>query len=101
MRRSHSRMLTDGQVAILEAQRKALGLSQRAFRAKGVGPTLKNEGCVHSDNSVKMRIDRVINARMRCPTSEETLLAIATALEWTLLELEAALDAVSAESVSR
>ena len=100
MRHSHSRLLTDGQVAILEARRKALGLSPRSFRER-VAAALKKEGCVHTDNSVKMRIDRVINARMRRPTSEETLLAIATALESTLLELEAALDGARAELAPR
>ncbi len=44
-----------------------------------------------------MRLDRVLNARMRCPTSEETPIA----LEWTLLELEAALEGATGELVER
>lgn len=43
-------------------------------------------------NSVRMRFDRVFNPRLRRPTTEPTLLALARALEWSILELEAKLE---------
>jgi hypothetical protein len=38
-----------------------------------------------------MRVDRVFYPRMRCPISETTKVALAQALEWTLLEFEKAI----------
>jgi len=51
---------------------------------------LQREGCVHSLGSAKMRLDRVLNPRLRRRVSETTLMALAHALSWTLLDLEAA-----------
>ena len=64
-----------------------------------VAAALQKEGCAATPDSVKKRVDRVFNPRMRCPTSEETLFAIALALEWTLPEMEAALESAAAELV--
>jgi hypothetical protein len=46
---------------------------------------------VQSHSDVKMRLDRVFYSRMRRPTTETTKVALARALEWTLLELEKAI----------
>lgn len=46
---------------------------------------------MHTFASARMRLDRVLNPRLRRPTSEATLIALAAALDWTFLDLEAAL----------
>lgn len=78
-------------MAPLEARGKELGLSRRSLLER-FGAALKSDGIAPAPNSVKMRLDRVLNPRMRCPTSDETLLALAIALEWTFLDLEAVLE---------
>ena len=79
-------MLSDAEVARLEARGKWLGLSRRMLLER-FAAALKRDGIAPTPNSVKMRLDRVLNPRMRRPTSDETLLALATALDWSVLEL--------------
>lgn len=90
MRHTHSQILTDAQAALLQERRKRLGLS-RSMLLQKFEAALQREGCVHSLASAKMRLDRVLNPYLRRPATEATLTALAAALSWTLLELEAAL----------
>jgi hypothetical protein len=91
MRHSHSQTLSGAQVARLEYRRKALGYSRRALLLR-FEKALQRDGYVHSLASAKMRLDRVVNPYLRRPVSEATLLALAAALDWTLPELEAAIQ---------
>jgi hypothetical protein len=91
MRHSHSQTLSDAQVARLEYRRKALGYSRGALLLR-FEEALQRDGYVHSLASAKMRLDRVVNPYLRRPVSEATLLALAAALDWTLPELEAAIQ---------
>ena len=59
---------------------------------------LRRDGVNLADNSVRMRLDRVLNPRLRRPATEQTLRALAWALQWSLLELEAKLEEVGARS---
>jgi hypothetical protein len=88
-------MLSNAQVARLETRRKMLGLS-RAGLLKRFEAALQREGCVHTLSSAKMRLDRVLNPRLRRPATEPTLMALASALEWTFPELEAELQLTEA-----
>ena len=91
MRHSYSQKLSDAQVVRLETRRKMLGLSRAGLLVR-FEESLQREGCVHTLASAKMRLDRVLNPRLRRPVSEGTLLALAEALDWSLLELESALQ---------
>jgi len=93
MRHSHSQTLSDARVARLEDRRKTLGLSRRALLLR-FEEALQRDGYVHSLASAKMRLDRVVNPYLRRPVSEATLLALASALDWTLPELEGAIQPV-------
>ena len=95
MSHARSRMLSDAQVALLEARRKALDLSIPRFRER-FDEALRRDGIHLADNSVRMRLDRVLNPRLRCPTTEQTLLALARALDWSILVLEAKLEEAGA-----
>lgn len=86
-----SRILTDAQVALLEARRRSLGLSLPNLRAR-FARALGADGAFASKSTIRTRLNRVIKVRMRCPTSEETLIALAVSLEWSIVELEAELD---------
>ncbi len=91
MSHARSRMLTDAQVAMLELHRKALELSLPSFRLR-FDEALQRDGIHLAENSVRMRLDRVLNPRLRCPTTEQTLMALARALGMSILELEAKLE---------
>jgi len=39
-----------------------------------------------------MRLDRIFYSKMRCPMSETTKLALARALDWSLLDLQKAIS---------
>jgi hypothetical protein len=90
MRQPHSYVLRDNQVAKLEEQRKALGLSRPCLLQK-FEQALSSEGAVHTLGAAKMRLDRVFNSRLRRAVTEPTLIALASALDWSFLELEEAL----------
>lgn len=87
---SLSRNLNDAQIKRLELRRKILGLT-RADLLHRFEEALRRQGCVHTLGAARMPLDRVFNPRLRRPTSEATLVALASALEWTLLELESEL----------
>ena len=91
MRRSFSQLLSDAQISRLETRRKILGLTRAALLNR-FEEALQREGCVHTFASARMRLDRVLNPRLRRPTSEATLIALAAALDWTFLDVEAALE---------
>lgn len=100
MRYFHSQMLSDAQVAQLETRRKMLGLSRSALLLK-FEAALQREGCVHALSSAKMRLDRVLNPHLRRPASETTLLALATALDWTLPQLEEEMQSAASNGEGR
>ena len=79
MSHARSRMLSDAEVALLEARRKALDLSLPRFRER-FDEGLRRDGVNLADNSVRMRLDRVLNPRLRRPATEQTLRALAWAL---------------------
>jgi hypothetical protein len=87
---SLSQNLTDAQIQQLELRRKMLGRTRTDLLHR-FEEALRGQGCVHTLAAARMRLDRVLNPRLRRPTSEATLIALASALGWTLLELEAAL----------
>lgn len=91
MRHSLSQILSDAQVDRLEVRRKLLGLTRAGLLSR-FEEALQREGCVHTLGAAKMRLDRVLNPRLRRPASEATLLALARTLDWTLPELESALE---------
>ncbi len=95
-----SRRLTDAEIAILEKRARALGLSPRRLLER-FGEALKRDGIAPAPGSIKTRLDRVLNPRMRCPTSEETFLALAAALEWSRVELDTALEGAAATAAER
>ena len=88
-----SRILTDAQVALLDERRRALGLSARMWRDR-FGEALGRDGAVASKSTTRTRLNRVISVRMRCPASEETLIAVAVSLEWSIADLEAEFEGV-------
>jgi hypothetical protein len=90
MHRPQSHSLTDTQVTLLVQRRRDLGFSPQTLRGR-FEEALRRDGCVFVSASARMRLDRVLNPSMRLPASEGTLLALASALEWTLAELETAL----------
>jgi hypothetical protein len=77
-------------VAELESRRKTLGLT-RAMLLHRFEEALRKAGCIHTDEAVKMRLNRIFNRRMRRPLSEETQAALAAALDWSIPELESAI----------
>ena len=77
-----------------------LGLS-RAGLLKRFEAALQREGCVHTLSSAKMRLDRVLNPRLRRPATEPTLMALASALEWSFPQLEAELQLTEASNGER
>lgn len=84
-------MLSNPQVARIHRRRKALGLTMPDLLAR-FADALRRAGSVHTTAAAKMRLDRVLNPRMRKPVSEETKRALARALEWTLEELEQSVE---------
>lgn len=89
-RSSRGLRLSNAQVAELESRRKVLGLTRATLLHK-FEEALKKCGCIHTDEAVKMRLDRVFNPRMRRPMSEETEGALAAALDWSIPQLESAM----------
>ena len=87
MKRSKGQKLSDAEVARVEKRRKALNLTDADLVAR-FAAALKTAGCVHAIGSAKMRLDRVINPRMRRPVSDSTKLALARALEWKVEEFD-------------
>ncbi len=87
MRQSHCEMLSDLQVAQIELRRKALGLTTSVLLQR-FAAALKTSGCNQTISSAKMRLDRVINPRMRRPISDETKNALARALDWDFQEFD-------------
>jgi hypothetical protein len=104
MRHTNAENLSDAQVARLEARRKALGLTRAALLRK-FEEALKKDGCIHTEAAAKMRLDRVLNPRLRRAISEETKVALAVALDWKIAEFESAIgnrvDGLGAESDGR
>lgn len=94
MRRSSCQSISDAQVARLESRQKALGLT-RATLLLRFEEALKRSGSVHTEAAAKMRLDRVLNRRMRRPMSEGTKSALAQALDWTIPQLERAIRVCS------
>jgi hypothetical protein len=86
-RHSNCLRLSDTHVARLEAHRKALGLTRRALLQK-FEEALKKNGCIHTKAAAKMRLDRILNRRMRRPMSEETKASLAAAFECSIPQLE-------------
>jgi hypothetical protein len=80
-------MLSDAQVALIHRRRKALGLTIGDLHAR-FADALRARGCVHVANSAKMRLDRVLNPKMRRPVTEVTQSALAQALGWSLDDFE-------------
>lgn len=91
MRNSDTELLSQRQVTQLEKRRKSLGLT-RTVVLERFARALKAAGWIHTQAAAKMRLDRVFNPRMRRPTSEATKAALACALDWTLSELESAIQ---------
>jgi len=87
-RHSSSLKLSDAQVARLDTHRKTLGLTRRALLQK-FEEALKKNGCIHTEAAAKMRLDRILNRRMRRPMSEETQASLAAAFECSVPQLEA------------
>jgi hypothetical protein len=83
------------------------GSNERAREEKarrlwgGFDEGLRRDGINLADNSLRMRLDRVLNPRLRCPTTEQTLRALGWALEWSIVELEAKLEEAGARSGGR
>ena len=88
---SLSQNLTDAQIRRLELRRKMLGLTRTDLLDR-FEEALRRQGCVHTLGAARMRLDRVLNPRLRRPTTESTLIALGSALGWTLLELETELQ---------
>src|SRR5436190_21477918 len=91
-RSSRGLRLSNAQVALLESRRKTLGLT-RMMLLHRFEETLKKGGCIHTDKAVEMRLNRIFNRRMRRPMSEETEMALAAALDWSVPEFESAISA--------
>lgn len=87
MKHPNSVFFTNAQVARIEARRRALGLTMQPFVEK-FALALKGLGCNQTSASAKMRLDRVLNPRMRKPVSETTKAALAQTLGWSLQEFE-------------
>ena len=87
---SSCELLTDNGVARLEKRRRQLELTKAEFRLR-VDEVLAARGLHHSRRATRMRLDRVFLPRMRRPISELTRIVLASALEWRLDQLEAAL----------
>jgi len=92
MRWSTPELLSDAQVARLQRRlQKELGLTSAQFLARFKQALREDTGFVQSHAAAKMRLDRVFYPRMRTRTSDTTKLALARALDWTLLQLENAI----------
>ena len=85
-------LLSDAQVARIQRRlQEELGLTSAQFLARFKEALREDTGVVQSHAAAKMRLDRVFYRRMRRRTSDTTKLALARALDWTLLELEKAI----------
>lgn len=100
MRHSSSEILSDAQVALIERRRKTLGVTCGALLER-FERALKTAGYVHTEAAAKMRLDRILNPRMRRPMSEPTKAALAQALDWTVPEFEAAIGKKKDRQVRR
>jgi thiamine pyrophosphate-dependent acetolactate synthase large subunit-like protein len=92
IRRSSCEKLSDAQVAKIEARRRTLNLTREKLLER-FDQFLKEAGFVYDGlGAAKMRLDRVLNPRMRRPISESTKVALAQALGWTIAQFEKALS---------
>lgn len=83
-------LLSDAQVARIKDRQKELGLTSDQFFER-FKAALKDLNVAQSDSAVRMRLDRVFYSRMRRATTETTKLALARALDWTLLDFQKAI----------
>ena|ERR1051325_1226915 len=88
MRWGAPELLSDLQVERIKDRQKELGLTSEEFFNRFKNALTDLTGPVQSDSAVKMRLDRVFYSRMRRPLSEKTKLALARALDLTLLGFE-------------
>ncbi len=90
MRRSTHQKLSNEQVRRIERRRQELGLTRAGFLYK-FEEALRALGCVHTIEAAKMRLDRVLNPRMRRPTTDDTKMALAAALGWNVAQFDSAI----------
>lgn len=85
---ARSAKLTAEQITLIERRRKSLGLTREKFLAKFTSSLNAVTGIATSASTVKMRLDRALNAKMSCPVSDTTKVALARALDWSVNEFE-------------
>jgi hypothetical protein len=88
MRWGTPELLSDLQVERIKDRQKELGLTSKEFFDRFKSALTELNGPVQSDAAVKMRLDRVFYKKMRRPTTETTKLALARALDLTLVGFE-------------
>ena len=87
MRWRSPELLSDTQVARIQRRQQELGLTNAQLLERFKQALKEDSGVVQSHGAAKMRLDRIFYSRMRLPTTETTKVALARALDWTLLEL--------------
>lgn len=87
MRHSKCEPFTDAAVEKIEQRRKSLNLTRGDLLSR-FADALTNAAGARASGSAKMRLDRVLNPRMRRPVSDGTKAALANALRWTLAEFD-------------
>ncbi len=83
-RQSACELVTEAHVSRIEARRKTVGMTREQLRQR-FDQALKFG---HTPEAARMRLDRVLNTKMRRPMSDTTKAALAEALGWTTDEFE-------------
>ena len=91
MRWRSPELLSDAQVARIQRRQKERGLTNHQLLERFKEALKEETGFVQSNGAAKMRLDRIFYSRMRRSTTETTKVALARALEWTLLDFEKAI----------
>lgn len=87
MRHSYSEVLSNAAVAKIDLRRRDLNLTRSDLLLRFTDALTSAHGS-RADGSAKMRLNRVLNPRLRRPLSESTKAALARSLEWTLDEFD-------------
>lgn len=92
------KLLSDAQVARIQRRQKKLGLTSAQLLGRFKEALKEDKEVVQSHAAAKMRLDRVFYSRMRRRISDTTKVALARALEWTVLEFD---EAIAGENGDR
>jgi hypothetical protein len=98
MRWGTPELLSDAQVDRIKDRQKELALTNEQLMERFKAALKASPKGIHSDKAAQMRLDRIFYSRMRCPISETTKLALARALDWTLLDFQ---NAIAMENGAR